>query len=65
MTNFWRHFQGVKPTIGEDVEYNYAYYPVLFNSEKLLLRVLETLNQNWIHPRRYFFPSLEDLPYLR
>lgn len=57
-------FQGVKPTIASDVAYNYAYYPVIFNSEKLLIKVVETLNQNWIHPRRYFFPSLEDLPYI-
>jgi dTDP-4-amino-4,6-dideoxygalactose transaminase len=57
-------FQGVKPGISAEVEYNYAYYPLIFNSEKLLVKVLETLNQNWIHPRRYFFPSLEDLPYV-
>ncbi len=61
---FVRTFQGVKPTIAPDVAYNYAYYPVIFNDEKLLLKVVETLNQNWIHPRRYFFPSLEDLPYI-
>jgi len=61
---FLKTFQGVKPRIAADVEYNYAYYPLIFNSEKLLVNVLETLNQNWIHPRRYFFPSLEDLPYV-
>jgi dTDP-4-amino-4,6-dideoxygalactose transaminase len=61
---FLRTFQGVKPAIGSDVKYNYAYYPVIFNEEKLLVKVVETLNQNWIHPRRYFFPSLEDLPYV-
>ncbi|WP_276369972.1 DegT/DnrJ/EryC1/StrS family aminotransferase [Chryseolinea sp. H1M3-3] len=61
---FVRTFQGVKPTIAPDVSYNFAYYPVIFNDEKLLLKVVETLNQNWIHPRRYFFPSLEDLPYV-
>jgi dTDP-4-amino-4,6-dideoxygalactose transaminase len=61
---FMRTFQGMKPLIASDVGYNYAYYPVIFNDEKLLLNVVETLNQNWIHPRRYFFPSLEDLPYI-
>ena len=61
---FLKTFQGVKPTISKDVEYNYAYYPVIFNEEKLLVKVVDTLNQNWIHPRRYFFPSLEDLPYI-
>jgi dTDP-4-amino-4,6-dideoxygalactose transaminase len=62
--HFLKTFQGVKPKIAEDIVYNYAYYPLIFNSEKLLLGVQETLNQNWIHPRRYFFPSLEDLPYV-
>jgi dTDP-4-amino-4,6-dideoxygalactose transaminase len=62
---FMGTFQGVKPKISPDVTYNYAYYPVIFDSEKLLVKVFETLNQNWINPRRYFFPSLEDLPYIR
>lgn len=61
---FMPAFQGIKPFIAENVSYNYAYYPVIFNSEKLLVNVVETLNKNWIHPRRYFFPSLEDLPYV-
>jgi dTDP-4-amino-4,6-dideoxygalactose transaminase len=61
---FLRTFQGVKPTIAPNVKYNYAYYPLIFNDEQLLLKVVEALNQNWIHPRRYFFPSLEDLPYV-
>ncbi|HMG93912.1 MAG TPA: DegT/DnrJ/EryC1/StrS family aminotransferase, partial [Chryseolinea sp.] len=61
---FLKTFQGVKQRMADHTEYNYAYYPLIFNSEKLLLAVQETLNQNWIHPRRYFFPSLEDLPYV-
>jgi len=61
---FMDTFQGVKPVIASGVDHNYAYYPVIFDAETLLLKVVETLQQNWIHPRRYFFPSLEDLPYL-
>lgn len=61
---FLKTFQGAKPRIADNTDYNYAYYPLIFNTEKLLLAVQETLNQNWIHPRRYFFPSLEDLPYV-
>lgn len=61
---FLRTFEGVKPIIFDETQYNYAYYPVIFNTEELLVKALETLNQNWIHPRRYFFPSLEDLPYI-
>jgi dTDP-4-amino-4,6-dideoxygalactose transaminase len=61
---FLPSFSGVKPVIGDDVEYNYAYYPVLFDSEELLLKVVAALNQNSIYPRRYFYPSLEKLPYV-
>jgi dTDP-4-amino-4,6-dideoxygalactose transaminase len=61
---FLSGFQGSKPVIGDGVVYNYAYYPVVFDRAELLVKVLEMLNQNWIHPRRYFFPSLEDLPYI-
>jgi dTDP-4-amino-4,6-dideoxygalactose transaminase len=43
--------------------HNYAYFPVVFDSEKTLLRVKEKLNQNEINPRRYFYPSLDNLPY--
>ena len=57
-------FQGVKPFISDRVTYNYAYYPVIFDREEMLLKVVEALNQNWIQPRRYFFPSLEELPYI-
>jgi dTDP-4-amino-4,6-dideoxygalactose transaminase len=57
-------FQGTRPVVPDHVTYNYAYYPVIFNSEELLLRVVDTLQQNWVTPRRYFFPSLEDLPYV-
>lgn len=46
------------------LEYNYAYYPVLFENEAILLRVKEQLLQNGINPRRYFYPSLNTLPFL-
>ncbi|MBF0338741.1 MAG: DegT/DnrJ/EryC1/StrS family aminotransferase [Nitrospirae bacterium] len=43
---------------------NYGYYPVIFQSEGLLLEVKESLNGLGIYPRRYFFPSLNTVPYL-
>jgi dTDP-4-amino-4,6-dideoxygalactose transaminase len=46
------------------LEYNYAYYPVVFESEVQLLRSLEALGKENIFPRRYFYPSLNLLPYL-
>lgn len=43
---------------------NYGYFPVVFNSEEVLLRVKSELNNNGIFPRRYFYPSLNELNYL-
>lgn len=43
---------------------NYAYFPVLFESEAQLLRVKKALNDADIYPRRYFYPSLDTLSYI-
>lgn len=54
-----------KPTHDASVlHYNYAYYPVVFPSEELLLAVMEALKAEDILPRRYFYPSLNQLSYL-
>jgi dTDP-4-amino-4,6-dideoxygalactose transaminase len=53
-----------RPSIPEHTEYNFSYYPVIFESEKQLLQVRDSLNTSYIYPRRYFFPSLDKLPYL-
>jgi len=45
-------------------ENNYAYAPVLFESEKQLLEIESKLKANEIYPRRYFYPSLNTLAYL-
>ena len=42
-------------------EYNYSYMPVLFDTEKRLLRTLEKLAAEKVYPRRYFYPSLHDV----
>ncbi|MFN8295930.1 MAG: DegT/DnrJ/EryC1/StrS family aminotransferase [Chitinophagales bacterium] len=44
--------------------YNYAYFPILFSSEVLLLKAKELLESNAIFSRRYFYPSLNTLPFL-
>ena len=46
------------------LEYNYTHFPVLFKSEGLLLRVKAGLSAQTVNTRRYFFPSLNQLPYL-
>ena len=45
-------------------EWNFSYYPVIFNEETILHRVVEKLNKEEIFPRRYFYPSLNRLNYL-
>jgi dTDP-4-amino-4,6-dideoxygalactose transaminase len=49
--------------IREGTQWNYAYYPVIFNSEADLLRTKQALNESDINPRRYFYPSLDSLEY--
>ena len=39
-------------------ETNYSYFPVVFKSEKILLKVLDHLSFLKIFPRRYFYPSI-------
>ena len=51
--------------IRRGTEWNYSYYPVVFNSEPVLLTVLSALEAEQIFPRRYFYPSLNRLPYLK
>lgn len=44
---------------------NYAYYPLVLESEKLLLKIKAFLESHEIYTRRYFYPSLANtLPYL-
>jgi dTDP-4-amino-4,6-dideoxygalactose transaminase len=38
---------------------------VIFDSEAVMKRVLTTLSDELIFPRRYFFPALNTLPYLK
>lgn len=55
----------VRPAIPAGTKYNYAYYPVLLDSEEQVKKVMAELQQHNIVPRRYFYPSLNTLPYLR
>ncbi|NND51912.1 MAG: DegT/DnrJ/EryC1/StrS family aminotransferase [Flavobacteriaceae bacterium] len=44
--------------------WNYSYFPVIFDSEAQLIKVQSALNVADIFPRRYFYPSLNTLPYV-
>jgi dTDP-4-amino-4,6-dideoxygalactose transaminase len=47
----------------DGIAYNYAYFPVVFSSEEALLATRAELARNEINTRRYFYPSLNNLPY--
>ena len=51
--------------IRENTVWNYSYYPVIFESETILLQVQDQLNKQLIFPRRYFYPSLNTINYTR
>ncbi len=53
------------PSKQQDIDYNYAYYPVLLDNEQQLIECLNRLGLLNIYPRRYFYPSLNQLPYLK
>ncbi len=49
--------------IRENTNWNYSYYPIIFESETTLLKVQSALNNQKIIPRRYFYPSLNTIEY--
>ena len=57
--------QACRFRVPDSVKYNYSYYPFLIESEELLLKLRDALNAKEIYPRRYFYPSLNTLPYLQ
>lgn len=54
-----------KPKIQEGCDFNYAYYPVIFESEEITLKSKAALERNEIFPRRYFYPCLSQLGYIK
>lgn len=66
VVNFYREnfpdFKTVK--IREGTSWNYSYYPILFENEKMLLKVKKKLEEHQIFPRRYFYPGLNSLNYV-
>ena len=60
-----KNFNAIKPLWHKDSKSNYAYYPIVFDNEGLLLKCIDLLKINEIFGRRYFYPSLSySLPYL-
>jgi dTDP-4-amino-4,6-dideoxygalactose transaminase len=53
-----------RPKIYDNTLYNYSYYPIVFNNEAQFQKTLSELNISNVFPRRYFFPSLDKIPYV-
>ena len=51
--------------IHPDVQYNYAYFPVVFDTAEQATQVLNTLKENDVIARRYFYPSLDTVNYFQ
>lgn len=63
--NGLKQFPHFEPAWHKDSCSNYAYFPILFESEEKLLKVSALLEENQVQTRRYFYPSLaSSLPYL-
>jgi dTDP-4-amino-4,6-dideoxygalactose transaminase len=54
-----------KIKIRKNTEWNFSYYPIIFSNKNELLKVQEKLNDINVFPRRYFYPSLNTLKYVK
>ncbi|MCB9201513.1 MAG: DegT/DnrJ/EryC1/StrS family aminotransferase [Flavobacteriales bacterium] len=59
----WRKLDTMK--LRDNTQWNYSYFPILFESESDLISIQEELNLNQIFPRRYFYPSLNTIEYVK
>ena len=60
-----KNLKTVRPIWNKNSENNYSYYPIIFESEELLIKCMQSLNAHEIYTRRYFYPSLStSLPYV-
>lgn len=48
-----------------DTRFNYSYYPVFFETEEQCNKVIHALKKENITPRRYFYPGLSGLPFVK
>lgn len=45
-------------------KHNYGYFPIVFESHDKMMQVKNALERENIFPRRYFYPSLNKLPFI-
>jgi dTDP-4-amino-4,6-dideoxygalactose transaminase len=64
--NEWMKYLNLKNIkLTGNSNFNFSYYPVIFDTETGLLKAIEMLNGHSIFPRRYFYPSLNNLKYVK
>jgi len=64
---YWKALSNLRatyPKLNADLDYNYSYFPVLFETEELMQKCLKALENEKIYCRRYFFPALSKLKFL-
>ncbi|WP_413701360.1 DegT/DnrJ/EryC1/StrS family aminotransferase [Psychromonas sp. KJ10-10] len=52
-------------TTNKNASPNYSYFPIILKDHKQMINVKNALNNVDIFPRRYFFPSLDSLNYIK
>lgn len=55
----------MRPVINIKTKYNYSYYPIILPAEDDVIMIRSELNAYDIFPRRYFYPSLSNLNYVK
>jgi dTDP-4-amino-4,6-dideoxygalactose transaminase len=69
VTDFYRSnldFSRCSPLrLREDLKWNFSYFPIVLPNEDILLKTVRHLNDFDIFPRRYFFPSLNTINYIK
>lgn len=64
--SFWMKYLKVRTIkLTPFSQFNYSYFPVIFQTEEAILKAIEMLNGHLIYPRRYFYPTLNNLRYVR
>ena len=52
-------------SITNGCDFNFAYFPILFKNESQTINIYQSLENVKIFPRRYFYPSLNELEYVK
>jgi len=53
-----------RPELPKHTRYNHSYYPIIFKSEEITIKVFKALAKKSISARRYFYPGLDTLDYV-